>query len=229
MELHPHVVVVIAAYNESAQIAEVVRGVMGAGYRRVVVVDDGSVDQTSDRAVAAGAVVLRHIINRGQGAALKTGIDHALASGADIVVTFDADGQHDPSDLDAIVAPVRDGTVEASLGSRFLRPGSNVPYVRKLALKGGAFLMRVMYGVQLTDSHNGFRALSRSALGRMELRADKMEHASEIISEIGRKHIRYCEVPVTIRYTEYSIRNSKQGPMPALRIAWKMLMHKVMR
>ena len=219
----------MAGYNEERAISDTVKGVIARGYHDIVVVDDGSVDTTGDRAFAAGATVLHHIINRGQGAALKSGIDYALREGADVVVTFDADGQHDPADIDAITRPVIDGTTEVALGSRFLREGSNVPPLRAIALKGGAVLMHVMYGVRLTDSHNGFRALSKEALRKMELRADRMEHASEIISEIGRKRIRYCEVPVNIKYTTHSIANSKQGSLPALRIAWKMLLHKVIR
>jgi len=223
------VAVVIAAYNEEHKIGDVVRGVREAGYGNVIVVDDGSRDQTLERASDANATVLQHVINRGQGAALKTGIDYALKEGADIIVTFDADGQHDPKEIATVVTPVANGTVEIALGSRFLHAGSNVPLVRRVALKGGALLMRIMYGLRLTDSHNGFRALSSKALHRMDLRADRMEHASEIVDEMAKKRVRYCEVPVTIRYTDYSVKNSKQGAMPAIRIAWKMLMQKVMR
>lgn len=224
-----NVAVVIAAYNEETKIGDVVREVIRAGYPSVVVVNDGSKDRTADMALAAGAITLSHIINRGQGAALKTGMDYAIKNGADVVVTFDADGQHNAEEIRMIAAPVLSDEVDVALGSRFLMSGSNVPLLRRMTLKGGALLMRMFYRVQLSDSHNGFRALSRSAVQRMELRADRMEHASEIVDEIGKRRLRYCEVPVTVRYTEYSIKNSKQGAFPAIRIAWKMLMQKVLR
>ncbi len=223
------VAVVIAAFNEEKQIAKVVKAVRDKGWKNVVVVDDGSTDSTQEKAFSAGATVLRHILNRGQGAALKTGFDYAVREGFDVAVTFDADGQHDASEIKDIVTPVASGKAEIALGSRFMKAGSNVPFMRKMALKGGAFLMRLMYGVSLTDSHNGFRALSRKALGKMELRSDRMEHASEIVSEIGRRRLSYIEVPVTITYTDYSIKNSKQGSLPALKILWKMIIQKVVR
>jgi len=224
----PRVAIVIAALREEKTIADVVRGVIKAGHPNVIVVDDGSADRTSECALQTGATVLRHIINRGQGAALKTGIDYALDKGNDVIVTFDADGQHDPNDIDAMVAPVAAGRVDIALGSRFIEHGSNVPGTRRFALKGGALMLRMLHGVRLSDSHNGFRAMSAHAARRMELHADRMEHASEIIGEIGRRRLCYCEVPVTIRYTAHSIKNSKQGSMAAARIAWKTLLQWVM-
>lgn len=222
------VAVVIAAYKEEGMIATVVKGVLAQGWHNVIVVDDGSPDRTGEEALNAGATVLRHPINRGQGAALKTGINFAVQEGAEAVITFDADGQHDAAEIGKLAAPVLAGTADCALGSRFIGQATNIPLLRKLALKGGAFIMRVMYGVRLTDSHNGFRALSRKAAQQIDLRADRMEHASEIISEIGKKNLTYVEIPVHIVYTEYSIKGSKQGALPAVRILWKMIVNKVM-
>jgi glycosyltransferase involved in cell wall biosynthesis len=228
MKENGKVAVIIAAYKEEGMIATVVKNVISHGHHNVIVVDDGSPDKTGEEAFKAGATVLRHPLNRGQGAALKTGIDFAVREGADAIVTFDADGQHDAAEIGKIAAPVLAGTADCALGSRFIGSATNIPFLRMLALKGGAFIMRIMYGVKLTDSHNGFRALSRKAAQAIDLRADRMEHASEIISEIGKKKLTYVEIPVHIVYTEYSIKGSKQGSLPAIRILWKMIVNKVM-
>jgi glycosyltransferase involved in cell wall biosynthesis len=221
--------IVIAAYNEESALPEVIRGLQRHGYRNIVVVDDGSRDRTADTAFKQGAWVIQHGINRGQGAALKTGIDFALGQGADPIVTFDADGQHLPEDLPSLLKPVLAGKADVALGSRFLSKKSNVPPVRALLLKGGALLMRLLYGVAVSDSHNGLRAFSRKAAGAMDLRMPRMEHASEIIEQIGRRKLRFVEVPVTVRYTDYSVRHSSQGPLPAVKILFRMLIAKFLR
>ncbi|MBI4146967.1 glycosyltransferase family 2 protein [Candidatus Woesearchaeota archaeon] len=220
--------IVIAAYNEEHAIGKVVDGLKEAGYQNVVVVDDGSRDKTFQMAEQHGAQALRHIINRGQGASLKTGIDFALQQGAEFIVTFDADGQHRVEDLPAMLKPVVDGKADIALGSRFLKGKAGVPFVRKLFLKGGIFFIWLLYGVKMTDAHNGFRAMSRHAAQTIELRADRMEHASEFIDEIRKKQLRYKEVPVVIKYTEYSKKHG-QSSWNAFRILYKMLLHKFMR
>lgn len=223
------VFIVIAAFNEEHALGAVIKGLQKGGYRNIVVVDDGSKDRTSAVAESHGAAVVRHVLNRGQGAALKTGIDYALQQNADIIVTFDADGQHRVEDLKAMIMPVANGQVDVTLGSRFLRPGSNVPFLRKLVLQGGALMFKILYGVKLTDSHNGFRVFSRRAAEKIDISCDRMEHASEIIDEIGIHKLHYREIPVVIRYTTYSKAHSSQGRLPALRIFLKTLANKFLR
>ena len=218
--------IVIAAYNEAHSIGHVLKDLAKAGYKNVVVVDDGSDDDTSRIAHQYTSHVLKHVVNRGQGASLKTGIDYALAKGADIVVTFDADGQHRVEDIPELMKPVQKDEVDVALGSRFLKKGSNVPFFRKIMLKGGVLIVWVFYGLKLTDVHNGFRALSHHAAEQIEITTDRMEHASEILSEIKKKKLRYVEVPVIIKYTEYSKAHG-QSSWNALRIFYKMLMHKL--
>src|SRR5690349_9990172 len=140
-ELRRKLYVVIAAYNEAGAITGVVRELL-ATCPNVVVVDDGSRDETWRAAHAGGAVVLRHMLNRGQGAALQTGITYALAQGAEVIVTFDADGQHRPEDIPALVAPIARGEVDICLGSRFLEHGSAVPLGRRLLLMAAVVFMR---------------------------------------------------------------------------------------
>jgi glycosyltransferase involved in cell wall biosynthesis len=194
--------VVIAAYCEEPVIARVVAQLKERGYQ-VVVVDDGSSDRTGELAGAAGAVVLRHPINLGQGAGLQTGIVFALAQGAECVVTFDGDGQHRSQEVATLVAAL-DGT-DFALGSRFLGSGLRVPAVRRMLLRLATWFTRLTTGLQVTDTHNGLRAMSRRGASAIALRQNRMAHASEILHQIAESGLKYVEVPVTIDYTAYSL------------------------
>ncbi len=185
-------------------IGRVVTELSRAGHQ-VVVVDDGSSDGTRHIAAAAGANVVVHPINLGQGAALQTGIDFALSHGADIVVTFDADGQHRVSDIPRLVDALRRERADFALGSRFLGQTYNLPTLRRWILHAATVFTRLTTGLRLTDSHNGLRALTRDGAAAIRLRQNRMAHASEILVEIAQSGLRYVEVPVTIEYTAYSL------------------------
>jgi glycosyltransferase involved in cell wall biosynthesis len=225
--LRQKVFVIIAAYNESAAIGAVVRELL-AICPNVVVVDDGSQDATSTEARAGGAVVLRHLLNRGQGAALQTGISYALHRGAEVIVTFDADGQHQPEDIPAMVAPIVSGEVDICLGSRFLEHGDAVPLGRRLLLKGAIAFTRLTSGLWLSDAHNGLRAFSRRAAAGFDIQLDRMAHASELIDQVRSSGLPYCEVPVHIRYTEYSLAKGQRSSA-ALRVALDYLIGRLLR
>jgi glycosyltransferase involved in cell wall biosynthesis len=219
------VAVIIPAYNEAGRVGEVVRDVR-RHYPAVVVIDDGSRDNTAEVARAAGAVVLRHSLNRGQGAALQTGLTFALRRGAQYLVTFDSDGQHDPTDIARMIEPLRSGKWDISLGSRFLGRTENMPSDRRLLLKAGVLFTRVVSRIQLTDVHNGLRAMTRRAAGRIEITLDRMAHASELIDQIRDCGLPFGEVPVTIRYTEYSQAKGQRG-RAAFRIFWHYLVKRL--
>lgn len=221
--------VVIPAYNEEKVIKSVISDLKKEDYKNIIVVDDGSKDKTSEIAKKEKVTTIRHIINRGQGAALRTGIDYALSKGADIIFTFDADGQHQAKDIKRLIKPILDKKYDVALGSRFIGKGmSNVPFFRRFILKLGALVLRIMYGAKLTDSHNGFRALSRKAAEKIKITSNGMEHASEIIEEIMRNKLRYIEIPVTIKYTEYS-KLKGQSSLNAFKILFKMLIKRFIR
>lgn len=222
------VFVVIAAYNEEKKIAEVISSLKKNNYHSIVVVDDGSEDKTYEICKKQGVFALRHIINRGQGAALKTGIDFALEKGADIIVTFDADGQFKAEEIKRLTAPIERGEVDVCLGSRFLDKKTKVPFFKKLTLKGGILFTWLFSGIKLSDTHNGFRAFSRSAAQKIQITQDRFEHASEIIDEIAKKKIRFKEIPVTILYTKYSMAKG-QSILNSIKIALKMIAGKLMR
>jgi glycosyltransferase involved in cell wall biosynthesis len=196
--------VVIAAYNEAQVIAAVVANVKSTGHS-VVVVDDGSHDRTAEFAADAGAVVIRHPINLGQGAALQTGIEFALAEGAEAVVTFDADGQHQAADIAGLIAALATHDADFALGSRFLGAAVNMPGSRRLLLKVAAWFTRATTGLSITDSHNGLRAMTRRGASHIHLRQNRMAHASEILDQIARSGLKYVETPVTIHYSAYSL------------------------
>jgi glycosyltransferase involved in cell wall biosynthesis len=210
------IIAVIPAYNEGQVVADVVAAVRPM-VNEVVVVDDGSKDDTAMRAKEAGACVACHLINRGQGAALQTGMDLALLRGADIIVHVDSDGQHPPHQIPQLVAPVQAGEVDVVVGSRFLDQTSNVPPIRRIVLKAGGVFTRVVSGLRVTDPHSGFRALSRAAAQKIRLRQDRMAHASEFLQLLSRHQLRYREIPVTIRYTDYSMSRG-QSSWNAIRI-----------
>jgi len=195
-----NVFVVIPAYNEASRLGPVVDELCRL-YPNVVVVDDGSTDDTSHIALQHGSRVLRHVINRGQGAALQTGMTYSLLEGAQWIVTFDADGQHQTSDLPALLAPVVSGEVDLALGSRFLREMSHMPRSRRGLLWAARWFTRIVSGVNLTDCHNGLRVLSRKAAERICLRQDRMAHASELYDQIKAAGLTYREVPVSVLYT----------------------------
>ncbi len=211
--------VVIAAYNEGGAIRGVVQQVIAAGWP-VVVVDDGSRDDTATAAAQPGADVLRHVINRGQGAALQTGVDFALARGATAIITFDADGQHDVADLPALVAALDDADV--ALGSRFLGKTEGASRRRRTMLRLATGVSNKLSGMPLSDAHCGLRAFRATAAPALRITQDRMAHASEILVKLGASQLRWVEVPVTIRYTAYSIRKGQTG-MQAFRILFDYL------
>ena len=196
--------VVVPAYNEARVIGEVVRGLLAA-FPNVVVVNDGSSDDTAAVLKETPATIVTHLINLGQGAALQTGITHALERGASYIVTFDADGQHRLEDALQAVRVLSEGGGDAVCGSRFLGTASNVPRIRKFILKAAVGLANLTSGAHMTDAHNGLRALSRKAAASLDLTQSGMAHASEIISQLRTHGMQIREVPVQIHYTEYSL------------------------
>lgn len=207
-------VVVIPAYNEGWGIGKVIQEVKDLGLD-VIVVNDGSIDETKEVARQSGAIVLNHCINRGQGAALQTGINFALNFGADIIVTFDADGQHNSKEIKEITDPILSGEFDVVLGSRFIKSKipnlkTNIPMLRKFILRLAAWFTRLYTGIKVTDAHNGFRAFSKTAAVLIEIKQDGMAHASEIIEQIKKHQLKFKEVPVTINYTDYSLKKGQK-------------------
>lgn len=221
------VFIVVAAYNERDVIQPVVAKLL-VRYPHVVIVDDGSTDGTAQSVAGTGALVVRHVTNRGQGAALQTGVTFALTRGADIIVTFDSDGQHDERDIASVVEPILAGVCDVTLGSRFLGRAVDIPIARRLVLKTAVLFTRVFTRIRVTDAHNGLRAFSRRAAESLNISMDGMGHASEILDLIKAAGWRYREVPVTITYSRYSLEHG-QSSWNALTIAAQLLLKRISR
>ncbi len=201
--------VVIPAYQEAKVLRQVVAGVRRL-HAHVVVVDDGSTDRTAHEALEAGATVLHHVVNLGQGAALQTGIDFALAQGAQRIFTFDADGQHAPDALLVLDDVLRRTGADVVLGSRNMGTTLGIPKARRLMLKAALAFTHLHAAVPVTDTHNGLRLFTRAAASKIRISQPRMAHASEILSQIRAHGLSFAEAPVTVNYTEYSLEKGQK-------------------
>jgi glycosyltransferase involved in cell wall biosynthesis len=195
--------VVIPLYNEATVIAGVVEGLLPV-FPNVVCIDDGSRDGSGGIALAAGARLVTHPINLGQGAALQTGFEYALERGARYVVTFDADGQHRVEDAAAMVSRAGDEDLAIVFGSRFLDDRTDPGILKKIVLKTAVAVTNLTTRTRLTDAHNGLRVIREDALRRIKLRQDRMAHGTEIVVQLGRTGLPYAEQPVEVIYSDYS-------------------------
>ena len=195
---------VVPLYNEAPVVRETICAAR-AVFPHVVVVDDGSTDDSAAEAAATGAVVVRHPINLGQGAALQTGITYVLEhTDARYLVTFDADGQHSPADAAAMVARAETEGLAIVLGSRFLEGTADVGWLKRLVLRTAAAVSSRTSGMHLTDAHNGLRLIRRDAAQQLDLTQNRMAHASQIIRQLGATGLPWREQGVHIVYTDYS-------------------------
>lgn len=196
--------IVIPAFNEATVIASVIEEIKSAEYQNIIVIDDGSCDNT--QAVAqkeSGVVSLRHAINRGKGASVKTGIEAAKMLSADCVVTIDGDGQHNPADIAKMLELINKGH-DVVLGSRLYNP-KGMPIWKIAANYFGNFCTWAIYGLWVTDSQSGFRAYSKKAIDLIDTKTDRYEYDSEVIREVYKHGLKFTEVPIEVRYTEYSM------------------------
>jgi glycosyltransferase involved in cell wall biosynthesis len=198
------VCVLVPVYNEAQAVGRTIAE-LRAAFPQVVCVDDGSVDGSGALAHAAGATVLRHVVNQGQGAALQTGFDYVLGhTDARWVVTFDGDGQHLVEDALRMVERARTSGVDLVLASRFTGRTEAMPRMRRLVLRGGLWFTRLTSRLDVSDTHNGLRVLNRTALTKIRLQLPRMAYASELLGAIVPNGLTYAEEPATVLYTDYS-------------------------
>lgn len=215
---------IVPAHNEEKNIGSVVRSLFNH-VDKIVVVDDCSNDRTFETAFELGVTVLRHEINRGQGAALQTGHEYALQTGADYVVHFDGDDQFCAEDILPALEKLKESKADILLGSRFLGIESNMPWFKKHILHPLSRLVnKIFTKLKLSDVHNGFRILNRNALEKIIITQDGMAHATEIPALVKKHNLRYMEHPVRVVYHEYG-----QSVPGGLRILRDLVMGKFVK
>jgi len=196
---------VVPAFNEEKNITTIINQVRPL-VDGLVIIDDGSTDKTGNFVKESGVVLLKHIINRGQGAALRTGTQYCLNHGADIIVHFDADGQFLSRDIEKIAAPIKDGAVQVVFGSRFLdnRYSSEMPIFKKYFIMPLAKAVnKIFFNINLTDPQSGFRAMSAEAARKIDWKQDRMAHCSEIMFEVKKNNFKVKEIPIRVIYHNF--------------------------
>jgi glycosyltransferase involved in cell wall biosynthesis len=210
---------VIPARNEAPRIAPVVTGAL-KHVDAAIVVDDGSEDGTGEAAAEAGAIVVRHVINLGKGAALKTGCLAARKLGAEAVVFLDADGQHMPGDIPKLTAPLVAGKADIVFGAREMEKGASMPAVLKF---GNWFLsasVKALFGVKIRDTQSGFRAFKMDALDKIFWESAGYAVETEIIVRAARAGLKYDEASITTTYLD---KYKGTTVFDGLKIFWKLL------
>ncbi len=224
MNTSKKIYIIIPVYNESAVIKDVIEEIKKNGYQNIIVVDDGSKDDTYAKTNSLeGVTALKLSINRGKGAAVKTGIEATKILNADIVITMDGDGQHNPKNIEKMIENINKG-YDVVLGTRLKNP-KGMPFYKIVANHIGNFFTWIIYGLWVTDSQSGFRAYSKKAILLIDTQTDHYEYDSEVIREIKRHKLKYKEIPIEVRYTNYSMNKAnKQGFVNGIKTLIKMIL-----
>lgn len=222
--------IIIPAFNEQETLPSVLktipRKIKNVTKVQIVVIDDGSLDLTSKVALNR-AYVVRHIINRGLGAAITTGLRIAKKNKADCAVTIDADGQHDPKYIPQFVDKVINKKFDVVVGSRLVAKTNNgMPLSRMFVNRVANIITWFITGFWTTDSQSGFRAFSKKAIGKINLTTQRMEVSSEVFKEIRKNNLKYCEIPIKSIYTNYSLKKG-QSILNAPNVFFKLLIRTI--
>ncbi len=208
-----NLLITIPAYNEQETILKVIskipKKIKGVKEIKILVIDDGSIDSTPYLVEKMGVILIRHIVNCGLGAAIKTAFTYAKKSQTDILVTIDADGQHNPKDLPRVIKPIMNKKWDVVIGSRMIRKYKSMPLRRKAINILANIFTFLLSGIWTTDSQSGYRAFSRKAIKSIDLITQRMEVSSEIFSQIRKNKLTYYEVPIKPIYTNYSLRKGQ--------------------
>lgn len=220
--------IIIPAFNEASTLTNVIdrlpQKLTNISKIDIVVIDDGSTDKTSEIAATKKVYLVKHKINRGLGATLGTGFEFAKKHDYDIIVTFDADGQHSASDVPKLISPLLHNKADVVIGSR-LHKGVGMPYLRKIINIGSNIFTFLLFNIWTTDSQSGLRAFSMNVIRKMRIRSQGMEVSSEIFKEISRLKLRLVEVPIRSIYTHYSLEKG-QSLTNAPNVIWKLLLNR---
>ena len=214
LNVKPFVVVGIPAFNEEHSIASVVLSAKKFA-DAVIVCDDGSSDLTGEIALQLGAEVVRHESNMGYGASIRTLFARARDFAADVLVTLDADGQHDPSEIPAVVKPIVEGEADVVIGSRFVDGNGHkeMPSYRRFGAKLITGLVNGSAKTGTSDSQSGFRAYSREAIERLSVNETGMGASVEILLDAGKNNLKVCEVATSCKYRNGDVATSTKNPV----------------
>lgn len=200
------IVAIVPAYNEPQERLSSFLKQLANFVDYIVVVDDGSENnlRLTSNGLQPKAKILRHQINRGQGAALQTGTDYAIKHGADIILHIDGDGQHSPRNIPNLINPIKQVKADIVFGSKFLDKSNKIPLTKRYIIIPIARIINYIFtGLRLTDVHNGLRAFRSDIATKLYLSQDRMAHASEYPYLVKKHKLRYLEVPVKVVYNEY--------------------------
>ncbi len=203
--------IILPAYCEGEAIRKVIKDIQKEGHNNIIVVDDGSTDNTFTQSKSTGAITISHPINRGKGAATQTGIDAAKLLNADIIVTMDSDGQHNPKDIKKLIKPIIDNKADVAIGSRMIN-NKNMPKSRILMNKLANLITYIFFGMMVTDSQSGFRAYNKKAYSNVYTYLDRYEFESEMLGQIKNAKLKVKEIPIKVIYTEHSKNKYKMMP-----------------
>lgn len=217
--------IIVSAFNEARSIEAVISDLKKFGYKNILVVNDGSGDQTEEIARKRKVKVATHVLNRGLGAAISTGLAYARETLPDVVVTFDCDGQHRAKDLKKLLEPIQNNLADVVVGSRLKGKINSIPKRRLLPILVSNFATFLLYGSRSTDTTSGLRAFNRKAFLLIRLNGERMEFSNEFFKEFSRHNLRYEEVSIEPIYTKYSMIGSKQGSelKASLKLGFKLM------
>jgi len=222
--------ILIPAYNEEKTLDRVIQTLPkkfpGIKSQEIIVVNDGSFDRTREVALKQKATVISHWLNRGLGGALGTGFEYVRRHNFDLVVTFDADGQHHPEDIAPVIRPIVQKKADMVVGSRFITKKGLMPWYRRIGIFVMNIITYLLFWVWTTDSQSGLRAFSRRAIQAIEIKSNKMEVSSEFFNEIQSKNLRLAEAPIRSIYTHYSLSKGQKN-INGFRILFKLISHRL--
>jgi glycosyltransferase involved in cell wall biosynthesis len=222
----PTIFIVVPTYNESKEVLSAVLDKLLLTPFQIILIDDGSL-QPVVNPQPERIILVRHPINLGQGASLQTGFIIGRDKNADYVITYDADGQHQSSDIYTLLNPLLNNEADITLGSRFLEKSRhNAGLIRRIMLSIARIVNNLFTGISLTDAHNGLRGLNKKALQCIDLTENRMAHATELIYKIKRHKLRYLEVPTHIVYSDYSKRKGQRFT-DGIKVLFDLVLHKL--
>lgn len=222
-----NVFIALPAYNEEEVITNVLSQIQKEGYSNIVVVDDGSTDNTATKAEQAGATVIRHSINRGPGAATQTAFDACIKLGAEIILTMDADGQHHASDISKILKHLETTKADIVIGSRFLET-NKIPFHRRVFNAIGNMVTFLFFGLWVSDSQSGFKVFTKKAVEKIDIHSNGYEFCSELIWEFRIQKFHVEEFPISVTYTKRSL-SKGQSFFVGTKTFFRLFLRSIMR